>query len=294
MILCVDPDSAALESTRETLADAGYETVGHGTLESAQRAVSEAHPDCLVTAYDLPDGDGLELISTVRELSPDTACILYTDHSIDEIGTAAFGETVVEFLRRDRPDSGAELVALVEHSLAFRNHTSYPLPDDENARLSALEQYTAEPAGLSDALDRLTDIATALFDIDSAAVGLIDAHSEEFISCAGASYGRMEREETICTYAILDDRVTVIEDVAADPRFETNEGLAAAGIRFYAGAPIVTPDGHAIGVFCVHDAEPRTFSERDRTLLVSLAAQAMDQMELRRQLQDAEVTDDDE
>lgn len=287
MIVCVDSDAASRERTRDALDSAGFETVGYASIDDTLAAVTDhSSIEVLVTAYELPDGTGLDLVREIRERAPDTACILFTDRPFEEIATDEVGQTVAEFLRSDQPDALEELVRLVESSLAFRSHTSYPLPDDEDARLAALERYTDETAALDAALTRLTDIGKALFEVDSAAIGLIDAHSEQFLSCSGASFQTMDREETICTYTILEDEVTVIEDIATDPRFDTNEGLAAAGIRFYAGAPLVTDDGHAIGVFCIHDSNPRAFPQQDRQLLVSLAGEAMEQMELRRELRE--------
>lgn len=66
-----------------------------------------------------------------------------------------------------------------------------------------------------------------------------------------------------------------------------NKGLTAAGIRFYASAPLVSPDGHPIGTVCVYDDERREFDDSDRELLQLLADEAMDQLLLRRRLRDA-------
>ncbi|NIB98937.1 GAF domain-containing protein [Halobacterium sp. R2-5] len=287
MILCADPDAAARERTADALTDAGFDVKHAGSLCAARDSLDGAAVDCLVTEYDLGDGTGLELAEDVRERSPDAACVLFTSAPLDEVDTDAFGSVVAEYVRKTGDDCG-ELVGLVEHALAFRSHTAYPLPDDEDARVAALEQYAVDPAELGGSLDRLTELATELFGADAAAVGLIDAHTEEFLACHGITFDAMDREDTVCTYAILDDSVTVIEDVAEDPRFEDNEGLAAANIRFYASAPLVTPDGQAIGTFCVYDDEPRAFDERDRELLSMLGGEAMDQLTLRRRIRDAQ------
>jgi len=289
MILCVDPDAAARERTAGALADAGFEVGSAGGLADARDLLDDgATVDALVTEHDLGDGTGLELAATVREAAPDAACVLFTATPLDDVDTDAFGTVVSEYVRKmgDEDADRTELVRVVEHALAFRSQTAYPLPDHEDARVAALDQYAADPAELGDSLDRLTALATELFDVDAAAVGIIDAHSEEFLSCHGVSFGAMDREDTVCTHAILDDGVTVIEDVRDDPRFADNERLVEADIRFYAGAPIVTPDGHAIGVFCLHDGEPRELTARDTELLSMLGDEAMDQLTLRRRLRD--------
>lgn len=284
MILCVDPDTGDRADTQAALSEAGDDIRGCESLSSARDVLGERTVECLITEYDLPDGTGLELIEETRASAPDAACILFTETPLEEIDTGAFGDVVAEYLPKDTPDAHVELTSLVEHSLAFRNQTAYPLPEDEDARLKALEQYADAPESLRDSLDRLTELAVALFELDAAAVGLVDAHEERFLSCFGISFEPTEREDTVCTYALLDDSVTVIEDTLEDPRFEDNEGLIEADIRFYAGAPVVTPEGHPIGTFCVYDDEPRTFSDRDCELLSLLSDEVMEQLTLRRRL----------
>ncbi|WP_435128265.1 GAF domain-containing protein [Halobaculum sp. D14] len=301
MILCVDPDSAARREAGARLRDAGFDVRAAGSLTEARAALGgdgdvdagadatadtnpEADVDCLVTEYELPDGTGLDLIAEARSAAADAACVLFTSTPLDDVDTAAFSDVVAEYLPKDDPDALDDLVDLVEHSLAFRAQTAYPLPETEEARLEALDRYAADPAALSASLGRLTELATALFGVNAAAVGLVDEREQRFLSCHGVSFDPLDREDTVCTYAILEDDVTVIEDVADDPRFDGNEGLAAADIRFYASASLVTPSGQPIGTFCVYHDDPRAFSERDRELLELLADEAMEQLELRRRL----------
>ena len=282
MILCVDPDAASRAATTEALDAAGFDTRGCDSVEATREVLADGPSvDCLVAEYDLPDGTGLDVLRAAREETPDAACILFTTTPIRDVDTAAFGDVVAEYLSKDDPNAREELVALVEHSLTFRSQTSYPLPDDEGARLAALGRYATDEADLDAALDRLTELAVELFDVDSATVGIVDAHHERFLSCHGVSMDTLDREDTVCTYAILDDDVTVIEDISEDPRFANNESLQDSVICFYAGAPVVT-DGQAIGSFCLYDDRPRGFSSRERHLLTLFSEEVADQLELRR------------
>lgn len=289
MILCVDPDDTARARTREALAEADFETAGGASVADARAALEDGDVECVVTEYGLPDGTGLDLVQAVRETSPDTTCVLFTETPLDDVDTASSGGVVAEYLDRSAPDALDRLTSLVEHSVSFLSQTAYPLPPDEDTRLDALARYTTAPDALDDALDRLTSLAAALFDLDQSFVGLVDAHHERFVSCFGGEFDELPREQTACTYAILDDDVTVFEDVANDPRFESNDALAAAGIGFYAGAPLLTDDGAAIGSFCVAGAEPRSFPASDRDRLRALADEAMSQFELHRLLSEADV-----
>ncbi|MDY6817463.1 MAG: response regulator [Halobacteriales archaeon] len=295
MIISVDPDASARATTEAALSEAGFTTQGGESIADARELLQTAEDvECLVTEYSLPDGTGLELIEEVRQTDPDAACILFTATPLEEIETEAYDGMIAEYLGKDVPAAREELVALIEHSLAFQSQTAYPLPNNEEARVAALDRYATDPESLGTSLDRLSELATALFGVNSAGIGLIDAHHERFLGCHGASFGTLDREASICTYAILDPEVTVIENVPEDPRFMENEGLADAGIEFYAGAPLITPDGHAIGVFCIHDDTPRAFTDREQRLLKLLAEEAMEQLELRRRLTDGEGRSTDE
>jgi GAF domain-containing protein len=90
------------------------------------------------------------------------------------------------------------------------------------------------------------------------------------------------RETSICGHLVACNEVMVIEDVLKDKRFSNNPFLRERGIRFYAGAPLRTSEGHAIGSLCVIDTKPRTISERERALLQLIADEAMVEIEKRR------------
>ena len=79
----------------------------------------------------------MELIREAREIAPDVACVLYTDAGLGEIDTAGFGDVIAEYVPEEDPAATDRLVDVVEHSLAFRSQTAYPLPDDEDTRLAA-------------------------------------------------------------------------------------------------------------------------------------------------------------
>lgn len=293
MILCVDDDATSLEATLDALRAAGYTTDGVESVTAGRNYIRDADAlEALVTEYDLPDGVGLELVQEVREAAPDTVCVVFTDTDFDDMDTAPFGDLIAEYVPKEGADSRSSLVEHLEHGLAFRNQTAYPLPEDDDARVAALERYADNPEDLQQSFDRVTELVTELFDVDAAAIGLVDAHEERFLSCYGIALDPLDREDTVCTYAILDDDVTVIEDVRDDPRFKDSEGLRAANIRFYASAPLVTPDGHAIGTVCVYHSEPRSVSARERELLRLVADEVMEQLEVRRRLQTAGDSDE--
>lgn len=287
-VLCVDADESARERTMRALSSTdGLTPTGCDSVTAAEEALDSALFDCLVTEYELPDGTGLDVVAAARAVHPDIGCVLFTNASFAEIDTSETAHAVVDYLQKETPADYEYLPELVESVTTARTHTAYPLPDDEGARLAAVASYDVDGLATTDAFDRLTELAALQFEARFAFVGLVDAHEERFVSCYGAEWESLAREKTICTYAILEEDVTVIEDVQRDPLFETNEVLRELDIRSYAGAKITGPDGEVVGMFCVLDDQPRTYAEDERTALTLFAAEASEQLELRSRLADA-------
>jgi signal transduction histidine kinase len=122
-------------------------------------------------------------------------------------------------------------------------------------------------------------------------VSLIDSDRQWFKSKVGLEAEETSREISFCGHAILDDNLFVIEDATKDSRFADNplvtDGLK---IRFYAGAPLQTPDGLNIGTLCAIDDKPRTLDRRQRRLLLDLSHVIVDEMELRVALRESMTT----
>ena len=163
-----------------------------------------------------------------------------------------------------------------------------PLPAGEVERLAALRRYRVLDTPEEEAFDRLVRLARELFDAEVANVSLVDAARQWLKAHAGPPGGapgarEVPRSWSFCAYAVLDDGVFVVPDARADARFRTNPLVVGApGIRFYAGAPLRTPDGHNLGALCVLSPEPRGgFSAEDRRRLRSLADMAVSELELR-------------
>ena len=288
-VLCADGDDAAREETVGVLSDDETTVIGVSDVATATARIEDGGIDCVVTEYAFPDGTGFDLLATVRATAPDTPCVLYTNRDSADIDTGEFQGVVAEYLPKGGMGAAERLGELIDEMLTLRTQVGYPLPDDEDERLAAIERYDLDDEEIEPAFDRLTELARIHFDVDVAFIGIVGEHEERFISCRGDDYATLERENTMCTHAILEEDVMLVSDVKADPRFEHNEALEQLNIRSYAGAPMRTPDGAAIGSFCLTHDEPRTYSDGDARYLRLLADEAMDQLELRRRLAEAEA-----
>ena len=166
-----------------------------------------------------------------------------------------------------------------------------PKPHNEAQRLDTLRGYKILDTKREDSFDDLTRIASQICGTPMALVSLVDDERQWFKSAVGLDASETSRELAFCAHAILQDKVFEVPDAHSDIRFHDNALVTGAPhLRFYAGAPLQTPDGHALGTLCVLDRTPRKLSDDQKAALEALARQAMAQMELRKALQDAERT----
>lgn len=157
-------------------------------------------------------------------------------------------------------------------------------PPFEDARLRALAEHDIVEADPDPALVHIVELAAHLLDAPAAFVSFVDRDRQVFHAKLGLDLDETARDLAFCSRTILQDDVLVVLDAARDPRFCDNRLVTGAPfIRFYAGTPLRTDDGHAIGTLCLAGPEPRgAFTEHDRAILTSLARLVRDRLELRR------------
>ncbi|HJP68536.1 MAG TPA: EAL domain-containing protein, partial [Sphingomicrobium sp.] len=133
-------------------------------------------------------------------------------------------------------------------------------------------------------LDPVVKIAAEMFDAPAAAMNMIGREEVFFAASTGIGECDMRRDVSFCAHAITQDDILVVEDARLDVRFHDNPLVTGpAKLRFYAGVPVRSPDGHALGALCIIDAKPRSsFSKEDRARLKEIAKLASDKLELQR------------
>ena len=158
------------------------------------------------------------------------------------------------------------------------------IPVNDEKRIEALKSYQILDTPPEGFFDKLAQIIAKTFDSPIALVSLVDKEQVFFKAnegMPGVSY--VDRGVSLCSLAVLDNTPTIFEDATTEPCLLTNPLVAGEfGLRFYAGAPIITPDGFNIGTVCVVDKKPRPFSKEDEELLKLFAKAAMDAIEDRR------------
>ena len=157
--------------------------------------------------------------------------------------------------------------------------------DGEPARLAALRRYAILDTAAEAAYDDVTHLAAQLCATPMALVSLVDESRQWFKSRLGLDVAETPRDIAFCSWAIQGDDLFEVADAAHDTRFRDNPLVTGdPNIRFYAGAPLCTRDGHRLGTLCVLDRVPRVLAQEQRTALRVLARQVMLQFEMRRTL----------
>ena len=153
----------------------------------------------------------------------------------------------------------------------------------EAERLAALQGYEILDTPPEASFEHITSLATRLFGVPIATVTLVDAHRQWFKSVRGLETRETPREHSFCAHAITGEGVMVVSDATRDARFARNPLVTGEPhIRFYAGAPLRTPEGQLLGTLALIDRQPRTFDQVEQQALQDLAALAAAEMLLRR------------
>ncbi|MBW4443395.1 MAG: PAS domain-containing protein [Plectolyngbya sp. WJT66-NPBG17] len=158
-----------------------------------------------------------------------------------------------------------------------------PISTNENERLAALHRYKILDTPPEAAFDRITTLAARLFQVPIALISLVDESRAWFKSCIGFGAREVSRDDTLCSFAVLTDEPLIIPDARKDDRFACNPFVQQeSGVRFYAGAPLLSQDGFNLGTLCLLDTQPRDpLTPEQQATLVDLAAMVVDELELR-------------
>lgn len=160
---------------------------------------------------------------------------------------------------------------------------SAPVTPDEKERLNQLFGYEVLDTEAESEFDELTELASKICGTPIALISLVDPQRQWFKSKVGIDAEETERDIAFCAHAIHDSKIFEVEDTHLDPRFVDNPLVTSdPNIRFYAGSPLMTPSGHAIGTLCVISDKPQQLKPSQRDALNTLSKSVISLLELRR------------
>jgi diguanylate cyclase (GGDEF)-like protein/PAS domain S-box-containing protein len=166
-------------------------------------------------------------------------------------------------------------------------------PANEQDRVAALHAAAVLDTEPEEDFDGVARLAAAICETPIARVSLVDGDRQFFKSCVAGGAGEgTPRDISFCGHAILEEDLFIVEDTLADERFADNPlVLGEDQVRFYAGAPLITKEGHALGALCVLDHKPRQLSESQQDALRTLGSQVVSQLELRQRVHRLKASD---
>ncbi len=159
---------------------------------------------------------------------------------------------------------------------------NYPVPDDENERVRELRDLGILDTLPEDGYDQIVELVALLCQAPMSLVSFVDRDRQWFKAAYGLSISETSREISFCAHSILHEGIFEVPNTQQDSRFIDNPLVTGdPGIRFYAGAPLITPNGHKLGTLCVIDKVPRKLNDSQRHILTTLANQVVTLLELR-------------
>lgn len=162
-------------------------------------------------------------------------------------------------------------------------YPDYPIPEDEEQRLRDLRRHGVLDTASDPHFDRIVKLASQALGMPIALVSLVDRDRQWFLARKGVEVAETPRCMAFCAHAIAGEQVLHVPDASSDARFNTNPLVVEAPyIRFYAGAPLRSPEGHNLGTLCVIDTEPHQLDEQQLQLLQLMADLVVRELELRR------------
>lgn len=209
------------------------------------------------------------------------------DELLDIVSRAAEGiRPAIQMLQYGMP--AAALLELQPGSGALPKASSgvdraFPVPDDDAARVEALQRFRVLDEPLLPELERITRLAASAASASGAFVNLIDADRQWAAAATGGDRVEVPRCDAMCNVTLVEKMPIVVADASTDPVFGDSPWVTGVlgEVRLYASVPLLTSGDHAIGTLCVVDDSPRTLTPEEIGALSDLASLAVAVLEAR-------------
>ncbi len=155
-------------------------------------------------------------------------------------------------------------------------------PENESERLNAVKEYKLLDTLPEEDFDNITNLIANICDVPISLITLLDADRNFLKSHYGIPFNESPRNISFCGHAILDKSpIFIVEDATKDERFHDNPLIKDHNVAFYAGVPLINPDGFPLGTLCIYDVKPKQLNKQQQEAMITLAKQVVNLFELR-------------
>jgi CheY-like chemotaxis protein len=260
----------------EAIRAEGIRAVVFSDIAAARLLIAKDSPSLILIEHSVAL-DGIALCRAIREAEGDELPVVIVAEQDDVAAGAAAG--VTDWLIKPFTSSYARTKIRAWVLRTACRWIRAAIPKDEEQRLASLHKLRILDTEPDERFDRVTRLATALFDVPIATITLVDENRQWFKSCLGLDKGEDSRDTAFCAHVVYSREPMIVEDAFQDLRFADNPlVINEPRIRFYAGYPLILDNGSCIGTLCLIDTRPRTLHGPDLERLHDLANIAMQEI----------------
>ena len=246
-------------------------------LDAARTLIARDRPSLAMIEHDTARSDGMALCHEIRKTEADRLPVVIVAEREEAAAGAAAG--VTDWLIMPFTSSYARTKIRAWILRAACRWMRAPIPQDEDRRIASLHEIKILDTEPNERFDRVTRLASALFNVPMAMISLVDEDRQWFKSCVGVSTRENPRDVSFCAHVVFSREPMIVADAFQDMRFADNPlVINEPRIRFYAGYPLILDDGSCIGTLCLLDTRPRTLGGPDLERLHDLADIAMQEI----------------
>jgi CheY-like chemotaxis protein len=277
-VLLVDDDDDLRRLTRHVLEANGYSVLEAADGKGALKLLDLCSPDLVVTEMMMPVMDGFSFLDLYRlgnHSAPVLALSSYEGYLNKAVEAGATSILAKPFTSEELLNEMSSMV--LGNSIPRSVHRHFEGPD-ETHRLNAVLEMRFEKLKPSHGLKRFVERTAALFEVPICQVNIVNQDMQYSHAACGISEASAKgypRELTFCTHAVVNRSALVVQDSAKNPFFKDNPLIRKTGLRFYAGVPLITRLGVAVGTFCLMDFKEHAFTHFDLELLSLLSKRVL-------------------
>ena len=263
-------DSGIAAALAEAIRAEGIRANFVSDTDAALKLISRDRPSLAIIEHGAARSDGIAMCRAIRQMEGDHLPVVIVAEREDAAVGAAAG--VTDWLIKPFSSSYARTKIRAGVLRTACRWMRAAIPEDEKQRVASLRELRILDTEPDERFDRITRLATALFDVPMAVISLVDENRQWFKSCLGLSTREGSRDAAFCAHVVYSREPMIIADTFQDSRFADNPAVIdEPRIRFYAGYPLILDNGSCIGTLCLLDTRPRTLQGLDLERLHDLA-----------------------